>query len=563
MKTIPRDRSVLHRLYEVLFSLNIGFAITFPLLAYVTERHRRTYASFTFHPAEGLFVRSPIKVNQLLHLDLFTGAPGPGAAEIISVGVIFLVAMCAFLLLRLPGRTAWLLVFGGLVIPTAVAMEFRRNVTIPVRAAVPAQERDALIALYNSTNGANWKKKTHWLGAVGTECTWYGVRCNSARSNITSLTLDVNQLGGSIPTEIGNLTNLEILDLFRNQLSGSIPAQLGNLTNLKKLGLGYNQLSGSIPAELGNLTNLYWLDLSGNQLSGAIPTQLGNLTNLSSLSLGVNQLSGRIPAELANLKKLQILMLGSNQVSGSIPAELGNLTNLYWLELTQNQLSGSIPTQLGNLTNLQKLNLGSNRLSGSIPAELGNLISLKDLDLFSNQLTGSIPPELGNLTHLECLALFSNRLTGRIPAQLGNLIKLSYLNIRFNALYTDDSSLVSFLNSKSRRLFPGPGWQETQTVAPAGLAARPQSASSIEVSWTPIAYSSDPGRYIVLQSTLRGGAYSPAGSTADKTVSSLTVTGLRPSTTYYFVVQTVTDPHTNNRNTVASEYSSEVSAATY
>jgi len=472
-------------------------------------------------------------------MDPFTGAPSPGGAEIISVGVIFLVAMCAFLFLRIAGRTAWLLVFGGLVIPIAVAMEFRRNVTIPVRAAVPAQERDALIALYNSTNGANWKKKTHWLGAVGTECTWYGVRCNSARSNITSLTLDVNQLGGSIPTEIGNLTNLEILDLFRNQLSGSIPA------------------------ELGNLTNLYWLDLSGNQLSGAIPTQLGNLTNLSSLSLGVNQLSGSIPAELANLKKLQILMLGSNQVSGSIPAELGNLTNLYWLELTQNQLSGSIPTQLGNLTNLQKLNLGSNRLSGSIPAELGNLISLKDLDLFSNQLTGSIPPELGNLTHLESLALFSNRLTGRIPAQLGNLIKLSYLNIRFNALYTDDSSLVSFLNSKSRRLFPGPGWQETQTVAPAGLAARPQSASSIEVSWTPIAYSSDPGRYIVLQSTLRGGAYSPAGSTADKTVSSLTVTGLRPSTTYYFVVQTVTDPHTNNRNTVASEYSSEVSAATY
>ena len=66
-------------------------------------------------------------------MDPFTGAPGPGGAEIISVGVIFLVAMCAFLFLRIAGRTAWLLVFGGLVIPIAVAMEFRRNVTIPVR----------------------------------------------------------------------------------------------------------------------------------------------------------------------------------------------------------------------------------------------------------------------------------------------------------------------------------------------------------------------------------------------------------------------------------------------
>jgi len=31
-------------------------------------------------------------------------------------------------------------------------------------------ERDALIALYNSTDGANWTDNTSWLGAVGTEC---------------------------------------------------------------------------------------------------------------------------------------------------------------------------------------------------------------------------------------------------------------------------------------------------------------------------------------------------------------------------------------------------------
>jgi len=131
------------------------------------------------------------------------------------------------------------------------------------------------------------------------------------------------------------------------------------------------------------------------------------------------------------------------------------------------------------------------------------------------------------------------------------------LRISYNALYTNDSSLISSLNSKS------PDWRNTQTIAPVGLAAAAQSISSIQVSWTPIVYSSGPGRYIVLRSTSSGGPYSPAGSTADKSASSLTITGLRPSTTYYFVVQTVTDPHKNNRNTVASEYSSEVSAATY
>ena len=44
-------------------------------------------------------------------------------------------------------------------------------------AQIPQIERDALIALYNSTDGANWTDNTGWLGEAGTECSWFGVRC--------------------------------------------------------------------------------------------------------------------------------------------------------------------------------------------------------------------------------------------------------------------------------------------------------------------------------------------------------------------------------------------------
>ena len=44
-------------------------------------------------------------------------------------------------------------------------------------AQVPQIERDALGALYNSTDGANWTDNTVWLGEIGTEYSWFGVRC--------------------------------------------------------------------------------------------------------------------------------------------------------------------------------------------------------------------------------------------------------------------------------------------------------------------------------------------------------------------------------------------------
>ena len=41
--------------------------------------------------------------------------------------------------------------------------------------------------------------------------------------------LEYVSLDGTIPTELGRLTKLEILDLELNKLSGTIPTELGNL----------------------------------------------------------------------------------------------------------------------------------------------------------------------------------------------------------------------------------------------------------------------------------------------------------------------------------------------
>ncbi|SVD71095.1 uncharacterized protein METZ01_LOCUS423949, partial [marine metagenome] len=74
----------------------------------------------------------------------------------------------------------------------------------------------------------------------------------------TRLYLSDNQLTGSIPPEIGSLTNLTRLYLFNNQLTGEIPFEIGDLTNLERLKLHTNQLTGSIPETLCDLSDLTW-----------------------------------------------------------------------------------------------------------------------------------------------------------------------------------------------------------------------------------------------------------------------------------------------------------------
>ncbi|NLE06995.1 MAG: hypothetical protein GX638_19620, partial [Crenarchaeota archaeon] len=168
-------------------------------------------------------------------------------------------------------------------------------------------ECEVLVALYQSTDGTNWIRNNNWLSNPDLE-TWHGLSFKdlSDKKVVRTMGLSINQLNGSIPPELGDLTELRHLYLDGNQLSGNIPVELGNLTYLESLYLNNNQLSGNIPVELGNLTNLEYLNLYTNHLSGRIPAELGNLTNLRTLNLFLNQLSGNIPAELGNLTNLEV-----------------------------------------------------------------------------------------------------------------------------------------------------------------------------------------------------------------------------------------------------------------
>ena len=105
--------------------------------------------------------------------------------------------------------------------------------------------------------------------SFGSECEWFGVTCVDDR--VTGLELPANQLSGSLPSVLRDLSSLKVLDLEHNRITGQIPVELGDLAQLQVLNLRNNQLTGAIPGELGKLIELQVLNLRSNQLQGSIP----------------------------------------------------------------------------------------------------------------------------------------------------------------------------------------------------------------------------------------------------------------------------------------------------
>lgn len=323
---------------------------------------------------------------------------------------------------------------------------------------VPAEERAALIALYNSTDGDNWHNNSGWktsplhtdgFAMPGTEDSWYGIGVSNG--SVQYIGLKGNNLNGPIPPEFGYLTELLFLYLSDNRLNGPLPP---------KFEFRYCEI----------------MDLSNNELTGSIPDSLGFVQQ--DLMLDNNRFTGSIPASLRNV--FRGVDLSNNQLSGSIPPVLAN--HQEYMNLSNNRLTGSIPPEMGNL--FGDLLLAGNELTGGIPTELGYIGG--NLDLSGNRLTGGIPPELRYLNRR--LDLSHNRLTGCIPAELRSSL-LTYVGVRYNCLHADAPDLRAWLDGFD------PDWENYQSecdvpptitmLSPAGdILIDPEGfTQTVNISW--------------------------------------------------------------------------------
>jgi Leucine-rich repeat (LRR) protein len=289
-------------------------------------------------------------------------------------------------------------------------------------------------------------------------------------TNITVLkkiSFAFNRIHGSIPDELAKLDGLEILYVGSNNLVGRFPAAILNLTSLIGLGLNTNMLGGELPPDLGNslpnlqilsfaqnffhgkiphsfvnMSNVQVFDISTNNFTGVVPSSIGRLSKLVEFNIQMNKLQASHKQEwefmisLSNCTELQVLSLASNHLQGHVPSALSNLSiQLQHLYLGQNQLEGSFPSGIANLPNLIIMGLDYNRFTGMVPPWLGSFKKLQKLSLSTNMFAGNIPSSLSNLSQLTELLLDTNRFSGHIPTGLGNFQSLATLSISNNNLH--------------------------------------------------------------------------------------------------------------------------------
>jgi Leucine-rich repeat (LRR) protein len=374
-----------------------------------------------------------------------------------------------------------------------------------VFAQIPVSEREALVVLFNSTQGESWKNSDGWLvpetgraSGPGTECDWAGVVCDENKSHVTGLSLSDFGLTGVLPSDISHLAQLETLDLSFNRLAGEIPRSLFKLRHLKRLDLAQNRFRGSLSSAQTTLPKLEFLNLRGNNLAGNIKG-IARMVALVELDLADNRFEGPLPRSMTVLSKLKYLSLGGNALTGALPVEIGKLHSLEGLSLAHNRLTGIVPVQIGDLLKLQFLDLSFNRFFGRIPSSVRRLKHLRSFEADHNAFDGSFPfsvcqesltllnlsanqfdeqlptdmtpckaiqtlrlanngfrgtippPFVAVMSDLEFLDLSANHFSGSIPPALDGLGRLSLLNLSDNDL-TGNISQVTWPDLRVLRM---------------------------------------------------------------------------------------------------------------
>ena len=205
-------------------------------------------------------------------------------------------------------------------------------------------------------------------------------------NSLQVLSLDENQLEGGIPKFFGNMCALHRLSIGNNKLSGQLAELIHSLSgcvqySLTRLYLYGNQLKGSVPKSIGNLSALQSLVLGSNLLEGEISEQhFSNLSNLGELSLSHNSLTFKSSNDWVPPFQLIALDLSFCNLGPDFPKWLRTQQLIHYLDISHNRISDTIPSWFWyNIASSFSINLSYNQIRGMLPNEPLGFTSILNL----------------------------------------------------------------------------------------------------------------------------------------------------------------------------------------
>lgn len=255
------------------------------------------------------------------------------------------------------------------------------------------------------------------------------------------------------------------IQIGHQNLQGTLPVNLQNLSELERLELQWNNISGPLPS-LNGLSSLQVIMLSNNQFTSIPEDFFAGLSSLQSVEIDNNPFSAwEIPESLKNASALQNFSANSANISGKIPDFLGpdEFPGLTLLHLAFNSLTGELPASFSG-SQIQSFwvngQMGNGKLSGKLDI-IQNMTMLKEAWLHSNGFSGPLP-DFSGLKELQTLSLRDNRFTGPVPASLVNLESLEMVNLTNNLLQGPmpqfkSSVSVDMVKDSNRFCLPSPG----------------------------------------------------------------------------------------------------------
>jgi hypothetical protein len=146
------------------------------------------------------------------------------------------------------------------------------------------RQRYALLTLWfqQAFTNTEWYYRNGWL-VNANECdsdnSWSGITCASM----------------SVEGSVGMQNVVTAVSLNGNNMQGTIPADLGLLTALTSFGVGNNALTGTLPTSIGQWTALSLFFVGNSALTGTIPASIGNWSQIQSAYFYFNEFTGTMP----------------------------------------------------------------------------------------------------------------------------------------------------------------------------------------------------------------------------------------------------------------------------